>query len=174
MFGSNDDKKAPAAAGEKKGLFSWFRKKPQQPVAEQPQTPEPQATEPAALRRLLPSRCRRRARARSVAPLPEPVRCAAAEPCQSRWFTPQPAPVAAVVAQPVVAAPAVHPVEVPAAPVSNLVLPVAEEPVALVENLEPKAPPAIPARPFAEPVPLSPALRRLSKPNRSSSDSGRT
>ncbi|MGE8306726.1 MAG: hypothetical protein ACN6PW_19960, partial [Pseudomonas kermanshahensis] len=42
MFGSNDDKKAPAESGEKKGLFSWFRKKPQQPVAEQPQTPEPQ------------------------------------------------------------------------------------------------------------------------------------
>ncbi|MEX5589572.1 hypothetical protein, partial [Pseudomonas urmiensis] len=34
MFGSNDDKKAPAEAGEKKGLFGWFRKKPQQPVAE--------------------------------------------------------------------------------------------------------------------------------------------
>lgn len=32
MFGSNDDKKAPAEAGEKKGLFSWFRKKPQPPA----------------------------------------------------------------------------------------------------------------------------------------------
>ncbi len=36
MFGSNDDKKAPAAAGEKKGLFGWLRKKPQAPAAEPP------------------------------------------------------------------------------------------------------------------------------------------
>lgn len=46
MFGSNDDKKTPAAAGEKKGLFGWLRKKPQETVVEQPQvqaepTPEP-------------------------------------------------------------------------------------------------------------------------------------
>ncbi|MBK1711079.1 signal recognition particle-docking protein FtsY, partial [Marichromatium gracile] len=37
MFGSNDDKKSPAAAGEKKGLFGWLRKKPQETVVEQPQ-----------------------------------------------------------------------------------------------------------------------------------------
>ena len=36
MFGSNDDKKTPAAAGEKKGLFGWLRKKPQTPAAEPP------------------------------------------------------------------------------------------------------------------------------------------
>ncbi|GAA0405401.1 signal recognition particle-docking protein FtsY [Pseudomonas veronii subsp. inensis] len=46
MFGSNDDKKTPAAAGEKKGLFGWLRKKPQETVVEQPQVrtepiPEP-------------------------------------------------------------------------------------------------------------------------------------
>ncbi|CAI3810426.1 Signal recognition particle receptor FtsY [Pseudomonas sp. MM223] len=51
-----------------------------------------------------------------------------------------PAPVAAPVTQ------AVEP------PVSNLVLPVAEEPVALVPDLEPKAPPAIPERQVAEPA----------------------
>jgi len=34
MFGSNDDKKTPAEAGEKKGLFGWLRKKPQSPAAE--------------------------------------------------------------------------------------------------------------------------------------------
>lgn len=46
MFGSNDDKKAPPA-GEKKGLFGWWRKKPQaeeQPAAEA----EPQAEQPVA------------------------------------------------------------------------------------------------------------------------------
>jgi len=42
MFGSNDDKKAPAAAGEKKSLFGWLRKKPQETVVEQSQPlPEP-------------------------------------------------------------------------------------------------------------------------------------
>ncbi|MFS2197480.1 signal recognition particle-docking protein FtsY [Pseudomonas sp. Pseusp3] len=42
MFGSNDDKKTPAAAGEKKSLFGWLRKKPQEPAVEQPQpAPEP-------------------------------------------------------------------------------------------------------------------------------------
>ncbi|MEA1136096.1 hypothetical protein U8M49_28190, partial [Klebsiella pneumoniae] len=39
---SNDDKKSPAAAGEKKGLFGWLRKKPQETVVEQSQVqPEP-------------------------------------------------------------------------------------------------------------------------------------
>ena len=31
MFGSNDDKKTPAAAGEKKGLFGWLRKSRRKP-----------------------------------------------------------------------------------------------------------------------------------------------
>ncbi|MDU9402078.1 signal recognition particle-docking protein FtsY [Pseudomonas sp. zfem004] len=172
MFGSNDDKKAPAAAGEKKGLFSWFRKKPEQPVAEQPQTPEPQAAEPAALQvpaaEPLPTAVPEPVVAEPVpepvvaapqavsepviaapqpAPVPEPV-VAAPQP-EPVFVTPQYAPAAA----PVAAAPVEPtPVEVPAAPVSNLVLPVAEEPVALVEDLEPKAPPAIPARPAAEPA----------------------
>ena len=43
MFGSNDDKKNPAKAGEKKGLFGWLRRKPQEPVVEQP-APAPEAT----------------------------------------------------------------------------------------------------------------------------------
>ncbi|OLS60615.1 signal recognition particle-docking protein FtsY [Pseudomonas putida] len=47
MFGSNDDKKTPGAPGEKKGLFGWLRKKPQQPVVEQPETPVPDAPEAA-------------------------------------------------------------------------------------------------------------------------------
>ncbi|KPB74012.1 signal recognition particle-docking protein FtsY [Pseudomonas cannabina] len=43
MFGSNDDKKTPAAAGEKKGLFGWLRKKPQEA---EPTPPESTATQP--------------------------------------------------------------------------------------------------------------------------------
>jgi fused signal recognition particle receptor len=46
MFGSNDDKKTPAAAGEKKGLFGWLRKKPQETPVEQPQDSSTAATEP--------------------------------------------------------------------------------------------------------------------------------
>ncbi|WPP00194.1 signal recognition particle-docking protein FtsY [Pseudomonas sp. HR96] len=120
MFGSNDDKKTPAAAGEKKGLFGWLRKKPQTPVDEP--SPAPQAPEPAV--EAVPP----------AAPVePEPV----------------PAP-----------APAISPVPQPdPAPHSNLVLPVPEEPVALVLDSEPQVPPPIPPQPRAvEPVPaLQPA-----------------
>jgi fused signal recognition particle receptor len=56
MFGSNDDKKSPAEAGaqtppvteEKKSLFSWWRKKPAETVAEPAQpAPAEQAAVPA-------------------------------------------------------------------------------------------------------------------------------
>lgn len=61
MFGSNDDKKTPAPAGEKKGLFGWLRKKPQAPAAEPPpseplEDSQPFADEPdAALSETPPS-----------------------------------------------------------------------------------------------------------------------
>ncbi|MFJ4258618.1 signal recognition particle-docking protein FtsY [Pseudomonas monteilii] len=189
MFGSNDDKKAPAEAGEKKGLFSWFRKKPQQPVAEQPQAPEPQAAEPVAPqpaverpeaapvepvvaaapaavaeapRAAEPALASEPATAPVVAPVYEP----APAPVVTHAPEPTPAPVGAGV--PANAEPAAPQVETPAPvaapviqavepPVSNLVLPVAEEPVALVPDLEPKAPPAIPERPVAAPVEPEPA-----------------
>ncbi|MGO3983817.1 signal recognition particle-docking protein FtsY [Pseudomonas sp. SAS7] len=98
-------------------------------------------------------------------PAPAPVAAPVPEPAPAPVVTPAPesasAPVGAGVpanAEPAapqletpapVAAPAIQAVE---PPVSNLVLPVAEEPVALVPDLEPKAPPAIPERPAAEPV----------------------
>ncbi|SDV10243.1 signal recognition particle-docking protein FtsY [Pseudomonas mucidolens] len=121
MFGSNDDKKTPAAAGEKKGLFGWLRKKPQETVVEQPPIqPEsiPQST-------VAPE---------PVVEVPEPVVLPIAEP----------------VRQPVVEAePAPEPEHQPWPP-----LPVAEEPVALVEDVraEHVAPP-IPA--IVEPVPVA-------------------
>ena len=103
MFGSNDDKKTPAAAGEKKGLFGWLRKKPQETVVEQPQVqPEP---------------------------IPEPI--VEAEPVAE---TPAPVvlPMAEPVLQPVVEAePEPEPEHKP-----WLELPVAEEPVALVEDVQ--------------------------------------
>ena len=209
MFGSNDDKKAPAEAGEKKGLFSWFRKKPQQPVAEQPQAPDEQAAEPLAPQPAVeqpeaapaepeaaqvPAPAAEAPRPVEPAPAPEPV--PALEPIPAPEAAPAPEPVPAPevvrVPEPARAAEAVRvpeptlaPVEAglpanaePAAPrlespapvavapeapvieaveppVSNLVLPVAEEPVALVPDLEPKAPPAIPERPAPEPAAVS-------------------
>lgn len=101
MFGSNDDKKTPAAAGEKKGLFGWLRKKPQETVVEQPQvqaepTPEPVIdAEPVA-----------EAPAPVVLPMAEPVLQPVAEAAPEPEHTPWPQ------------------------------LPVAEEPVALVEDVQ--------------------------------------
>jgi len=120
MFGSNDDKKTPAAAGEKKGLFGWLRKKPQETVEEQPQVqPEP---------------------------VPEPI--VEAEPVIE---TPAPVvlPMAEPVLQPVVeAAPEPEPEHKP-----WLELPVAEEPVALVEDVQAEhITPPIPAA--VEPLPV--------------------
>ncbi|AGN80977.1 signal recognition particle-docking protein FtsY [Pseudomonas sp. GD03651] len=194
MFGSNDDKKAPAEAGEKKGLFSWFRKKPQQPVAEQPQVPESQAAEPVAPPSAVEHpeaapvepvvaeapatateapRAAEPAPAPVAAPVPEPVPAPVVapvpEPAPAPVVTPAPEPAPAPVGAgvPANAEPAAPQLETPAPvaapahqavepPVSNLVLPVAEEPVALVPDLEPKAPPAIPERPVTEPVQAEP------------------
>ncbi|MEX6501941.1 signal recognition particle-docking protein FtsY [Pseudomonas zhanjiangensis] len=53
MFGSNDDKKAPVTpsaekkAAEKKDLFGWFRKKPQQPAGGESTAPTAEPAEPA-------------------------------------------------------------------------------------------------------------------------------
>ncbi|OFJ45181.1 signal recognition particle-docking protein FtsY [Pseudomonas koreensis] len=121
MFGSNDDKKSPAAAGEKKSLFGWLRKKPQEPVVEQP----PAIPEPA--------------------PAPAPV------------VEEEPAPIVLPIAEPVLQPEVEAEPETPAAaelpltPAAEpwLTLPVAEEPVALVEEAAPHVTPVIPA-PVAE------------------------
>ncbi|MDF3159780.1 signal recognition particle-docking protein FtsY [Pseudomonas proteolytica] len=126
MFGSNDDKKSPAAAGEKKGLFGWLRKKPQETVVEQPQVqPEP-VPEPVL----------------QAEPAIEPV----AEPVVE---APVVLPMAEPVLQPVVeAAPEPEPEHKPWPS-----LPVAEEPVALVEDVQAEhAAPPIPA--IVEPLPV--------------------
>ncbi|WP_417661068.1 signal recognition particle-docking protein FtsY [Pseudomonas sp.] len=115
MFGSNEDKKTPAASdtnipvqtadktAEKKGLFGWLRKKPQEPA---PVPAEPTVQTPAP--------------AESVAPAAEPVadKPVAPEPEASEVVTPSapavvPAPVQPSVAAPAVAAPATEPVATP-------------------------------------------------------------
>ncbi|MGB3125582.1 MAG: signal recognition particle-docking protein FtsY [Pseudomonas sp.] len=145
MFGSNDDKKSPAAAGEKKGLFGWLRKKPQETVVEQPQAqPEP-IPEPVV-------------EAEPVAETPAPIVLPMAEPVLQ--------PVAEVEPEPE-PEPEQEPEHKP-----WLELPVAEEPVALVEDVQAEhvtppipvvvepdvvveAPPVIetPAPPIVEPTP---------------------
>ncbi|NWA07488.1 signal recognition particle-docking protein FtsY [Pseudomonas gingeri] len=130
MFGSNDDKKTPAAAGEKKSLFGWLRKKPQEAVVEQPQA-QPEAA-PAALVETAP-----------VAVEPLPV-------------------VAPLIEQ--------APVEAAAAPEPWLTLPVAEEPVALVEDVQAEhvAPPIPPVAEVVAPAPLvaepEPAIAPIVQP----------
>ncbi|NWD47628.1 signal recognition particle-docking protein FtsY [Pseudomonas gingeri] len=116
MFGSNDDKKTPAAAGEKKSLFGWLRKKPQEAVVEQSQA-QPEAA-PAPLVETAPVAVEPLPR---VAPLIEPAR-----------------------------------VEVAAAPEPWLTLPVAEEPVALVEDVraEHLVPPIPPVAEVVAPTPF--------------------
>lgn len=146
MFGSNDDKKTPAPAGEKKGLFGWLRKKPQEAVVEQPPVPVEPAPAPVA------------EPAASVSPAVEvapaaPVVLPLAEPILQPQAEPEPAPVVAA--------------ELPLTPSPEhkpwLTLPVAEEPVALVEDAQAEhvTPPirAVTASPepiVAEPV-ISPA-----------------
>ncbi|RON92690.1 signal recognition particle-docking protein FtsY [Pseudomonas fluorescens] len=143
MFGSNDDKKTPAAAGEKKSLFGWLRKKPQEPVVEQP----PAIPEPA--------------------PTPAPA------------IEEEPAPIVLPIAEPVLqpVEPEAEPetpvaAELPLTPAAEpwLTLPVAEEPVALVEEAAPHVTPPIPApaafvpevapapvvEPVVEPAPVVP------------------
>ncbi|EJM71774.1 signal recognition particle-docking protein FtsY [Pseudomonas sp. GM55] len=124
MFGSNDDKKTPAAAGEKKSLFGWLRKKPQEPAVEQPQ------------------------------PIPEPAPVAAAV------IEETPAPVVLPTAEPVLQQQAEPAREIIGQPLITsaepwLTLPVAEEPVALVENdLAPHVTPPIPAPAAFTPAPV--------------------
>ncbi|WDH22546.1 signal recognition particle-docking protein FtsY [Pseudomonas chlororaphis] len=126
MFGSNDDKKTPAAAGEKKGLFGWLRKKPQETVVEQPQVP----VEPA--------------------PAPAPV---IEQASVAEVAAPVVSPIADPIRQPEQPAPAAEPAPAPELPLTPdpehkpwLTLPVAEEPVALVEDEQaPHITPPIPA-----------------------------
>ncbi|MFL1492377.1 signal recognition particle-docking protein FtsY [Pseudomonas antarctica] len=103
MFGSNDDKKSPAAAGEKKGLFGWLRKKPQETVVEQPQVQSEPLPEPIV-------------EAEPVAEIPAPVVLPMAEPVLQPVAEAEPEPEAEHTPWPE--------------------LPVAEEPVALVADVQ--------------------------------------
>ncbi|WP_272016211.1 signal recognition particle-docking protein FtsY [Pseudomonas aeruginosa] len=136
MFGSNDDKKAPQG-GEKKGLFGWWRKKPQageqpadQPVepvsetsaaeqrapaddvaqslTEQPGRQQPSAAEPPAPVAEAPLASDGPVSAEEHSPRPEaPV--AQPEPILAAEPEPEPEPVVPLAAAPAVSEPATRP-----------------------------------------------------------------
>ncbi|TNB87860.1 signal recognition particle-docking protein FtsY [Pseudomonas sp. Fig-3] len=131
MFGSNDDKKTPAAAGEKKGLFGWLRKKPQETVVEQPQPlPEPDAE----------------AVAEQAAPIVLPIAEPVLQPAE-----PEPESSAEPAAE--------QPLTPPEGQTPWLTLPVAEEPVALVEDAQ--APHIAPPIPALTPSVAAPAVEPI-------------
>ncbi|MEE1921711.1 signal recognition particle-docking protein FtsY [Pseudomonas sp. 148P] len=146
MFGSNDDKKTPGAPGEKKGLFGWLRKKPQQPVVEQPETPVPDAAEPA--------------------PAVVPEAPVAAAPVVT------PEPVAAPVVEAPVAAPSSLVLPVPEEPVALVPdlepkepPPIPELPAAVVQP-EPGPEPVVvaPPAPMVAPAPVVPVVAPAPQP----------
>ncbi|HBB77764.1 MAG TPA: signal recognition particle-docking protein FtsY [Pseudomonas sp.] len=118
MFGSNDDKKAPAEAGEKKGLFGWLRKKPQTPAAEPPPSEPLEDSQPFADE---PDEQAREQLAEVEAEQPEPIAEMQIEPEVASQ--PEPEPVAQIdESMNVPEAPALAEIAVEPAPV-----PVAEE-----------------------------------------------
>ncbi|WP_312140892.1 signal recognition particle-docking protein FtsY [Stutzerimonas nitrititolerans] len=87
MFGSNDDKKAPAEAGEKKGLFGWLRKKPQTPAAEPPPSEPLEDSQPFADE---PDEQAREQLAEVEAEQPEPIAEVQVEPEVASQSEPEP------------------------------------------------------------------------------------
>ncbi|MEE8874532.1 signal recognition particle-docking protein FtsY [Pseudomonas helleri] len=157
MFGSNDDKKNPAAAGEKKGLFGWLRRKPQETVVEQP-APAPEVT-PEPLIEATPV---------VVEPVPEVVAAPVVEAAKPEPWPPLPVPeepVALVedVEAPHIVPPIPEPEPEPVVAVVDVVEPVLEvfetlpepEPVALAPAPAPApAPVAAPVAVVATPAPV--------------------
>ncbi|UUY09148.1 signal recognition particle-docking protein FtsY [Pseudomonas sp. J452] len=176
MFGSNDDKqspapagKAPAEAGEKKSLFGWLRKKPQDEL-----TPAaPSATTPETTAPAVPVDVTNAATAPVVEPVAPPVPAeATAAPVavaavESPVAAPLVEPVAAPVAVEVAAVPPVAPVELPSviprfepvaapAPVEAVPAPVTEVPASIVS--EPSVATAAPVAPVSTPVAVAVAV----------------
>lgn len=159
MFGSNDDKKTPAEAAEKKSLFGWLRKKPQEaapvPPAEptQPEVPaaETQPVAPAPV--VEPVAEVAPVAAPSVEPQPEPTPPAAPQP-----------PMELTPALPEPVAPAPAPAPAPVAPVEPVSAPAPAAEVApapVVEAPVPAAEPAVdaPAVAAAQPQPVAEAAK---------------
>jgi fused signal recognition particle receptor len=160
MFGSNDDKKspapagkAPAEAGEKKSLFGWLRKKPQdEPATSAPVPTALDATAPAApVEPVAPSvPLDTPAAPVSVAPAAPPLAAALVEPAAVPVSVEAPVEPLAVE---LVAAPA--PIEVVPAPVAEVPASTAPEPSVVAVPVAPA-----PAAPAAG-EPAKPAFSRF-------------
>lgn len=175
MFGSNDDKKspapagkAPAEAGEKKSLFGWLRKKPQdEPTPAAPAATTEETTAPAVPVEVTSA---------STAPVVEPV--APTVPLEAAAAPVAVEPVAAPAAVEVVAVPPAAPVElqavtpqvepvaVPAphevvpAPVAEVPAGIAPEPSVAAAPVAPVSTPVAAAAPAAG-EPARPAFSRF-------------
>ncbi|WP_312270553.1 signal recognition particle-docking protein FtsY [Pseudomonas sp.] len=154
MFGS-DDKKSPPA-GEKKGFFSWFRKKPQETTEAKPETavepvvhpePVPEPADAIPSTQLPPAE-------ETEAPAPvaeqdESVKTFQPEPIQAQPVEPPRQPETV---QPSLQAPAVEPEPEPE--------PVAE-PVVSIAEPEPEPEPGVDAEPEPEQAPQPAAPTKL-------------
>ncbi|KPA89482.1 signal recognition particle-docking protein FtsY [Pseudomonas asplenii] len=144
MFGSNDDKKTPAAAGEKKGLFGWLRKKPQETVVEQPQVQPEVVPTPV------------------VEPAPVAVEApVSAEPVREQPVAEAPAPATPWPPLPVAEEPVALVEDVQAEPVVPPIPPVAE-PVAPAPRIAEVAPAPAPAPApvvVEAPAPVAPVVQ---------------
>lgn len=156
MFGSNDDKKNPAAAGEKKGLFGWLRRKPQETVVEQP-APAPEVT-PEPLIEATPV---------VVEPVPEVVAAPVVEAAKLEPWPPLPVPEEPVALVEDVEAPHIVPPipePEPVVAVVEVVEPVLEV-VEILPEPEPEPEPVAPApAPAPAPVPVAAPVAVVAAP----------
>ena len=154
MFGSNDDKKNPAAAGEKKGLFGWLRRKPQETVVEQP-APAPEVT-PEPLIEATPV---------VVEPVPEVVAAPVVEAAKPEPWPPLPVPEEPVALVEDVEAPHIVP-PIPEPEPVVAVVEVVEPVLEVVETLpepEPEPEPVAPA-PAPAPAPVAAPVAVVAAP----------
>lgn len=143
MFGSNDDKKNPAAAGEKKGLFGWLRRKPQETVVEQP-APAPEVT-PEPLIEATPV---------VVEPVPEVVAAPVVEAANPEPWPPLPVPEEPVALVEDVEAPHIVP-PIPEPEPVVAVVEVVEPVLEVVETLPEPEPEPEPVAPAPAPAPVA-------------------
>ncbi|MQT32585.1 signal recognition particle-docking protein FtsY [Pseudomonas helleri] len=152
MFGSNDDKKNPAAAGEKKGLFGWLRRKPQETVVEQP-APAPEVT-PEPLIEATPV---------VVEPVPEVVAAPVVEAAKPEPWPPLPVPEEPVALVEDVEAPHIVP-PIPEPEPVVAVVEVVEPVLEVVETLPEPEPEPEPVAPAPAPAPVAAPVAVVAAP----------
>ncbi|MEC4237419.1 signal recognition particle-docking protein FtsY [Pseudomonas sp. DSV-1] len=156
MFGSNDDKKNPAAAGEKKGLFGWLRRKPQETVVEQ-SAPAPEITPQPLIEATVVVEATPEVVVVAAAPAVEPAIEPPVAPEAAPW-PPLPVPEEPVALVADVQAPhVVPPIPEPEVVVPEPVIapePVVEEPEVVEPIVEPEPEPVAVVEPVIVPAPV--------------------